>query len=77
MKSFKNRDVWKTAHKLVLVIYKITKKLPEDELFRLIDQLCHSAASVPVNISEVTGKKTLNEYIQFLYKTHLKKQDII
>jgi len=67
MKSFENLDVWKAAHKSVLEIYKITKKFPEDERFRLIDQLCRSAASVPANISEGTGKKTLNEYIQFLY----------
>jgi four helix bundle protein len=33
----------------------------------LIDQLCRSAASVPANIAEGTGRKTLNEYIQYLY----------
>ncbi|MEJ2306372.1 MAG: four helix bundle protein [candidate division WOR-3 bacterium] len=67
MKSFENLDVWEAAHKLVLEIYKITKKFPEEERFRLIDQLCRSAASVPANIAEGTGRKTLNEYIQYLY----------
>jgi len=67
LKSFENLDVWEAAHKLVLEIYKITKKFPEEERFRLIDQLCRSAASVPANIAEGTGRKTLNEYIQYLY----------
>ena len=67
MKSFENLDVWEAAHKLVLEIYKITKKFPEEERFRLIDQLCRSAASVPANIAEGTGRNTLNEYIQYLY----------
>ncbi|MEJ2354728.1 MAG: four helix bundle protein, partial [candidate division WOR-3 bacterium] len=67
MKSFEDLDVWEAAHELVLEIYRITKSFPEEERFRLIDQLCRSAASIPANIAEGTGKKTLNEYIQFLY----------
>ena len=66
MKSFENLKVWEEAHKLVLAIYKITKNFPEEERFRLINQLCRSAASVPANISEGTGRKTLNEYVQYL-----------
>ena len=67
MKSFEDLKVWKEAHKLVLEIYRITKTFPEEERFRLINQLCRSAASVPANIAEGTGKKTLNEYVQYLY----------
>jgi four helix bundle protein len=67
MKSFEDLKVWEEAHKLVLEIYRITKNFPEEERFRLISQLCRSAASVPANIAEGTGKKTLNEYVQYLY----------
>ncbi len=67
MKSFEDLKVWGEAHKLVLEIYRVTKKFPEDERFRLTNQLCRSAASVPANISEGTGRKTLNEYVQYLY----------
>jgi len=66
MKSFENLEVWEETHKLVLEIYKVTKKFPDDERFRLTNQLCRSAASVPANIAEGTGKKTLKEYIQYL-----------
>jgi four helix bundle protein len=50
MKSFEDLDVWEAAHELVLEIYRITKSFPEEERFRLIDQLCRSAASIPANI---------------------------
>jgi len=67
MKSFEDLQVWKDAHELVLKIYKITKKFPDDERFCLTDQLCRSACSIPANIAEGKGRKTLKEYIQFLY----------
>lgn len=67
MKSFEKLRVWQKAHELAVKIYKITKNFPEEERFRLVDQLCRSASSIPANISEGTGKKTLNEYLQFLY----------
>jgi len=39
IKSFKDLDVWKESHKLVLMIYKITKSFPKDELFGLVSQI--------------------------------------
>lgn len=67
MDSFGNLKVWKEAHKLVLTIYKITKEFPKEERFRLIDQLCRSAASIPANIAEGQSRQTTKEYLQFLY----------
>lgn len=67
VEGFQDLKVWKEAHKLVLEIYKITKKFPENERFRIIDQLCRSAVSIAANIAEGKGRNTLKEYIQFLY----------
>lgn len=67
MESFAQLEVWQKAHALVLEIYEITKEFPKDERFRLVDQLCRSAASVPANIAEGKGRNTRKEYIQFLY----------
>lgn len=50
MESFRDLKVWQEAHKLVLKIYTITKEFPEEERYRLTDQLCRSAASIPANI---------------------------
>ena len=66
VESWRDLEVWKLAHNLVLKVYEITKCFPNDERFRLIDQICRSAASVPTNIAEGKGRSSLKEYLQFL-----------
>lgn len=64
--SWKDLEVWQVAHSLVLKVYKMTSDFPSDERFRLTDQLCRAAASVPTNIVEGKGRNSLKEYLQFL-----------
>ena len=64
--SWKDLEVWKVAHGAVLRVYAATKTFPSDERFRLTDQLCRAAASVPANIAEGKGRTSLREYLQFL-----------
>ena len=64
--SWKDLEVWSLSHTAVLRIYQITKLFPSDERFRLVDQLCRAAASVPANIAEGKGRSSLREYVQFL-----------
>lgn len=59
--------VWKKAHELTLLVYKITKRYPKYELYGLISQLRRSCSSVPANITEGFYRKTTKELIQFLY----------
>ena len=66
VKSWNDLNVLNKAHELVLQIYEITKKYPNDEKYRLIDQICRAASSVPTNIAEGQGRKTKKEFIQFL-----------
>ena len=65
--DFTKLDVWRKAHQMTLKIYKATQGFPQKERYRLTDQLCRSASSVPANIAEGTGRNTLKEYVQFLY----------
>ena len=67
MESWKELEVWRKAHGLVLEIYKLTATFPNDERFRLTDQLCRAAASVAANIVEGQSSQTTKEYIHFLY----------
>ena len=67
MDAFRKVKVWEKAHSLVLEIYKITKEFPKEERFRLIDQLCRSASSIPANIAEGQSRQTTKEYLHFLY----------
>jgi four helix bundle protein len=66
VQSWKDLEVWSLSHNAVLRIYQITKLFPSDERFRLVDQLCRAAASVPANIAEGKGRSSLREYVQFL-----------
>jgi four helix bundle protein len=66
VESWKDLEVWKLSHALVLRVYQITKAFPADERFRLTDQLCRASASVPTNIAEGKGRTALKEYLHFL-----------
>ena len=67
MESWKELEVWRKAHGLVLEIYRLTARFPSAERFRLTDQLCRAAASVAANIVEGQSRQTTKEYIHFLY----------
>jgi four helix bundle protein len=64
--SYEELSVWDESHKLALKIYKLTKNFPPDERFRLVDQICRAATSVPTNIAEGTGRHSKKEFLQFL-----------
>ena len=66
IQSWHDLLVWQKAHAAVLEIYRITRSFPQDERFRLTDQLCRAAASVPTNIAEGKGRGSLAEFRQFL-----------
>jgi four helix bundle protein len=67
LESWKELKVWQKAHRLVLEIYKLTAEFPNVERFRLTDQLCRAASSIPANIVEGQARQTTKEYIHFLY----------
>jgi len=67
LESWKELKVWQKAHGLVIEIYKLTAEFPNVERFRLTDQLCRAASSIPANIVEGQARQTTKEYIHFLY----------
>lgn len=54
------------AMELVERIYKLTEFFPKKEQYRLTDQLCRAAISVPSNIAEGSMRHTTKEYIRFV-----------
>lgn len=64
---FEELNVYKESHKFVLDIYDITKLFPNEEKFRLVDQLIRASYSIPSNIAEGNSRNTTKEYINFLY----------
>lgn len=67
MKTHMDLEVWKNSVELVVMIYKITKKFPKDELYGIVSQIRRAAVSIPSNISEGAGRNHDREFIQFLY----------
>lgn len=47
-------------------VYLITKKLPPEEKFGLVNQLRRCAVSIPSNIAEGSKRRTKQDFIQFL-----------
>jgi four helix bundle protein len=62
LKSYRELDVWQKAMDLVMAIYKLTSRMPDDERYGLISQTRRSAVSVPSNIAEGYGRETRPDY---------------
>ena len=82
IKSFTDLIAWQEGHKLVILVYKVTKGFPREETYSLIDQMRRSASSVTSNIAEGFGRRGYKEKIQFYYLaqgllTELKNQILI
>jgi four helix bundle protein len=67
LKNYKELKVWQKAYQLCLEIYRITKEFPKDEKYGLTSQIRRAAVSIPSNIAEGYGRKSIGEYIQALY----------
>lgn len=66
MKDFKNLIVWSKAHQDTLLVYKLTKNFPREELFGITSQLRRAATSVSANIAEGCGKFTQADFARYL-----------
>ena len=58
IRSFKGLQAWQEGHKLVLMIYKITRDYPDDEKFVLIAQMKRCAISITSNIAEGFSRRS-------------------
>lgn len=66
IKSFEDLEVWRKAHELTLLIYRLTRAFPPDERFGLISQLRRASSSVAANIAEDYGRRTTKELLRSL-----------
>ena len=65
-KPHKKLDVWQSAMKAALLVYKTTNTFPTDEKFGLVSQMRRSAVSIPCNIAEGAARKGKKEFRNFL-----------
>src|SRR5947209_1264159 len=65
-RGYMNLIVWQKAMELFELVWKIAYEEAKID-FKLRSQLIDAAQSIAANISEGYGRRSVNEYIQFLY----------
>lgn len=63
--KFTDLVAWQEGHKLVLMIYKITKNFPDWERYALANQLIRAVVSYTSNIAEGFAKRSSKEKGKF------------
>lgn len=66
MQDYTKLEIWKKSHRLVLMIYDISKDMPSDEEYGITCQMKRSAASVPANIAEGCGRGSNAELARYI-----------
>lgn len=66
-KDFKELSVWSTSLSFVKLVYSVTSTFPKEELYGITNQLRRAAVSIGSNIAEGCGRRTLKDYMSFLY----------
>jgi four helix bundle protein len=64
--TYRDLIVWQKAMELTVEIYRLTKKLPKEEMFVLSAQMRRSAISIPSNIAEGQDRSTKKEFHHYL-----------
>lgn len=65
MKTFEELDCWKKSAALRRNLSARVRKFPQEEKYRLTDQVIRAARSVTANIAEGFGRFHYQEYAQF------------
>ena len=66
VKSYKELLIWQKGIKIVVLIYKLTKHFPKEEIYALTNQLKRASVSIPSNIAEGFGRQTDKSFNHFL-----------
>ena len=66
MKDHKDLIVWQKSMELTRIIYTLTKRFPQGEIFGLTNQIRRAVVSIPSNIAEGFGRNSDKQFIHFL-----------
>jgi four helix bundle protein len=55
--THRDMKVWQSAMAVAMRVYEITKSLPAEERYSLVDQIRRSSRSVAANIAEAWGRR--------------------
>lgn len=66
VRSYRDLVVWQKSMRLAADAYRLTRRLPKQEEFRITSQIIRAAASIPANIAESHGRSTRKDYAHFI-----------
>ena len=66
MHRFSQLKVWSRSHEVVLEVYELTRRFPNDEKYGLSSQLRRAAVSVPANIAEGARRNSNADFARHL-----------
>jgi four helix bundle protein len=66
IESYRELRVWNLAMDLADACHCAARDLPTSERFGLSSQICGAAGSVPANIAEGYGRRSLGDYLRHL-----------
>ena len=66
IKRSEELEIWKKARKLCAMVYTFIRKDKFGKDFKLVNQINDSSGSVMDNIAEGFGRRSRNEFVQFL-----------
>ena len=64
--GFEKLDCWQASRRLVVAVYELLKKFPQEERYALCEQLRRAVISIPSNFAEGNGRMAIKEQIHFL-----------
>lgn len=67
IRDFTDLVAWQEAHGLALMIYKVSKPFPKEEMWGLTNQIRRASVSVTSNIAEGFARQSKKEKVQFYY----------
>lgn len=65
IKTFTDLRVWEEAHKLAIMVYKVSQKFPKEEQFGITNQIRRAVVSITSNITEGFGRRSMKDRIHF------------
>ena len=63
--SFEKLIVWQKAKNIAVIIYKLTKNFPKEELFGMTSQMRRCSVSIASNIAEGSGRHSAKDKARF------------
>ncbi len=66
IQSFRDLYAWQEAYNLAILVYKITKNFPKEELFGITSQIRRAVISIASNIAKALAEIHLRKRFNFI-----------